>query len=1153
MLFFAFLSAVGCMEEPQLLFNEDDNALKDGYLTIEFAQKSFEEVSVTTRSTVPTAAEDAVVNMYVLMFNNEGNRIYGHHFTVGNRQTTKESLELMAEDGWWVDNQDSGDGGLTVGRIRMKAPENITDGRLYLFANIDPVILNLSVERLNLIRTEKELQKMSLNFNQETTSRTGNLLMIGSARIDVGAGSNTISYTPDVYYNPSGTGGTSKICLERIDSKIEVNVAVVPGAVTEKKDKDGNVVSTQEIESFTPTSWKVVNLPRDTWFLARESLDASLRESLDATKEGGFFTSSDHLFETKVQQLTTDPDYRSEQADEKPRTVHGFSFYMLESYPKMSDTEDKESGETLEPVTSFNQRDLRFKNGTTGEYAEKADGNIWAYAPKNAAYLVVKGEVKMKVNEVAAAAGTSQTLNAMVVYYIHLGHFVSSKAGGSTTEALNNFDIVCNTHYKYNINIKGVDAIEVEVTRDNAEAWAPDHEKQSGATGEVFIAQETIYTFDSHYGQRVFRFNFDAILTTLGVKVENGNVSKEDAVEDIADDLTWYISSSFGREGTPDKTSGNTEIPNGLDYKWVYFLRNDKYQDPEQDDKMIYSHDNQWYPGDQYRGRLINDDVPNNPTARGKSLMDVSQLCVYLREQIVKRVFNEDNDFDADNNIYFTAFVDEYYYDADPLSQEPRDNLWREFVNKPMRMMHILCSAMVSKDGESSATGSVVTIRQRSIQTVYNTSVAEDAWGGETVDEVRGKDGGRASVGFFSEKDAGLVGDMDPVGNTSKNNGMYNTVRLWKFVDDKGTDDSADDTFKDDVQWNTYLNYNRRNDYDGTEDNKGDVIINFMNEGYRTLRYSCLMRNRDNNGNGLIDESEIKWYLASTEQLVTLFIGDLGLEGASKLYNIENPTSSNYTSHVISSTAHSGTSCETQRIWAEEGCSISKYYTGWPGTTTTDNISIRCVRNLKARPDGESAALDEQSYPRPPIEVRRLTRGTGEDTEVYYRFDMRKLNDASKRIKVSDELVPLDENSEMSRLYDGFETGIETAEKIGNGGTFNTTINDFLMKGYTYCPDGYRMPNIREAAVMQNYVDKDVNDDGIEDGTDAEMVAFWGNPLANSSANDKLYAVASYYSFGPKGENWDSNGQFTWTYGQRFMSLTNGENRYVRCVRDVDP
>ncbi len=51
-----------------------------------------------------------------------------------------------------------------------------------------------------------------------------------------------------------------------------------------------------------------------------------------------------------------------------------------------------------------------------------------------------------------------------------------------------------------------------------------------------------------------------------------------------------------------------------------------------------------------------------------------------------------------------------------------------------------------------------------------------------------------------------------------------------------------------------------------------------------TLRYSCLTRNRDENGNGIIDAKEIKWYVASINQLASLYIGDQGLHSDAVLY-----------------------------------------------------------------------------------------------------------------------------------------------------------------------------------------------------------------------------------------------------------------------------
>ena len=132
--------------------------------------------------------------------------------------------------------------------------------------------------------------------------------------------------------------------------------------------------------------------------------------------------------------------------------------------------------------------------------------------------------------------------------------------------------------------------------------------------------------------------------------------------------------------------------------------------------------------------------------------MDVIEFCSYIREQKTLFDNNRPNDFRLEEDpelkrqypdrpdiynryrIYATIFVDEYYYDRDPISGEVRSTLWKEFINQPNRTMHILCDTDFSADGDSSTTGSVVTIRQHSIQSIFDTTNEElsTAWGGET-------------------------------------------------------------------------------------------------------------------------------------------------------------------------------------------------------------------------------------------------------------------------------------------------------------------------------------------------------------------------------------------------------------------------------------
>ena len=55
--------------------------------------------------------------------------------------------------------------------------------------------------------------------------------------------------------------------------------------------------------------------------------------------------------------------------------------------------------------------------------------------------------------------------------------------------------------------------------------------------------------------------------------------------------------------------------------------------------------------------------------------------------------------------------------------------------------------------------------------------------------------------------------------------------------------------------------------------NTGELVGRFTNGLYDTGAFACLQRNRDNNGNGMIDEDEIKWYLPSYNQMLNTYIG----------------------------------------------------------------------------------------------------------------------------------------------------------------------------------------------------------------------------------------------------------------------------------------
>ena len=1072
----------GCIKET--LFPPSVSG-EEVLVNLEFGGSCLEEVKVGTKATLDVIPESRVSNMFVFVFVGE-KRYYAHYFDKDCLRASKELVRNASVNCWYVDQMSSATDVATNGVLRIKCP-SVTGAQIYIMANIDADMVNVSPEKLNTVTTLSQLKALTAVLNQEITSRNGLFPMAGvSGLVDISSAG---------IFPTGSTSGTVKVILERFDAKVKVNFRVATNF--ELSQDEGGVTTKQRLKEFRPESWCVRNLPKGCYIIPQSS---------DA--EEGYFDTTPVIFETSGTELfkVGGTDYES--------PVNGFSFYMLENRETAKQT-----------VSSFSAREQ--KNKDANGLFDSSKG-IWTNAPENGTYLEVKGEVVMEV-DVSNEAKTQQ-LAADVTYYIHLGDVASS---------VNDYSIKRNTIYTYTVTIKGVRSIEVEVTTSDPAAPGGVQETEPGAEGMVYIAKESIFTFDAHYGQRVFAF---------------------DAAYIDPETVTWYVKTPFGKEGTPDKV-GDTEVPSGMDYKWVHFLVNDLNTSPDYRytyggststgilSTPAYSHKNMKYPGDGYA-----------------KLMDIVQFTKYIKEQkrnydahkenAFRREFDQEwfdwyNDkhpgaevTDLPSNpdgpwfrdrIYVTVFVDEYYYDVNPITGDADPLLWKRFVNQPNRLMHILCDNQKSLDKASSATGSVITLRQRSIQTPYN--IEQDdlltGWGCETEDENADSYLWYFEPGETMDKDnGGPKGSYSAMGNTAVHNGLYNTARIWG-VTEGGT--------WHDVEWDTYLDYNRENDYVG----RNGYNIVFLEKDNAVLRYSAMMRNRDNNGNGVIDPEEIRWYTASLGQLQFLYFGELGLNEAAILYpeKYSNATGTysaphpyagadTYTGadkwrcHIISSTANSG-DANPRILWAEEGLSVSNYRQdiGWDMKAP---YSVKCVRNLGF--DSQTSTKDYFLVSDPDAEANRPQNminvsESGSGVSKVYKFDMTNINDASKRFYTSVELEPYDEKSEMSRIYQGFETG----ELVTGAVSDYQDLKSKLEAGTQICPDGYRVPNVRELGVMYILCD----DTTWWDGKDS--------------------MTSTYYSLGLLGNKKDQTGKYSWgaRYGSVFtLSPVVGT---IRCVRDWNP
>ena len=982
-------------------------------VVLDFGATQYEQVQVKTRTTYDIFYESMVRNVYVFVFANNS-KIYGHYFNEANLDDTG------SKEYWTVNNITSDNtGNQTSGTLHMSVPSVSGEAEIVLIANIDLDFMNVSQERLGLVRTKQDLNELVVSLNQEIPDRNAGYFMMTGSKSNVSISQDGVISVPD-----------GRIMLRRLDAKVEVNVRINP--YEESKN--------QKVEEFTPESWQIINLPKSSHIVPNDI-------ALDLV-EDSYFNIGPKNFETTENEIVN--------GNATGGVLHGFSFYTLEN---------KRSGDAKKSVNGiFHERERRIKN-SDGTY--NTENGLWEYAPELATYMIIKGELKMLVNP---GLTTEQHLIADVTYYIHLGDFAKDK---------DNYDVVRNTNYKYTINIKGVDNIEVEVdtSNDNVEGIT---ENQPGAMGHLYEAEEDIYTFDAHFGQRVYTIRANEVDT---------------------ENMTWYVRTPFGREGIPMKDENGQEIYNDLDYKWVEFMVNDK-----ESGGKLYSNKNMHYPADKSR------------------LMSVIEMLNMVKTEVFAWRAGEENIFDENNEIKFTIFVDEFYYDENPMNPNDHDILWKKFVNQPNRLMHILCKNNRSEDDDSSVTGSILTIRQQSIQTPYNIALERtdlnEAWGCETQDETKNE------AWFYhpDERYNNFSNTFKPSytpDNTSNSDGLYNTACLINLVNGTG----ANKSINTNLRWDTYIDYNDK-----------DLKLKAQ---YKSGLYSILLRNRDLDGDGIIDPEELRWYIASLDQLCGLFIGDQGLSTEAQLYPIESSREPNspvvggafdgvypWRLHVVSSTAWSQTAGNVPIIvWAEEGASTGEYqqHYGKQGYSP-----VRCVRNL-GMPDATAANIRTAGENYPEDLLVNVERPTGTiNKNSVYRFDMRNMNQESRRsYYTTHELVPEDEYSSQARVYDGFETGV-----LEEHDTYINLKAD-LENGISASPEGYRVPNIREGVIMYLYCGNDN--------------AWW---------DYKGMIVGSYYSFGYYGNRYDQTyGEdfYSWTIYNNRVTISNDGVKYIRYVKDIQP
>lgn len=329
---------------------------------------------------------------------------------------------------------------------------------------------------------------------------------------------------------------------------------------------------------------------------------------------------------------------------------------------------------------------------------------------------------------------------------------------------------------------------------------------------------------------------------------------------------------------------------------------------------------------------------------------------------------------------------------------------WGQYTNRDPRTLYIANTVKESPDKRSIYANVAYTLTQQSIKTFYNANHDDTiiAYGLET---------------YRDDNKTGLT---------------VNT-------ESKGTD-----------RWN------------GLSNMKKDIPTTWTTIKYNEFRQACMSRNRDLNGNGQIDDDEIRWYCPAIDQYGGMWIGENALDKDARLFtnstkDLSEPSENNgYLNRQGAEHYYSNTK-QLPIFWAEEGMA----------TGTTDQLTdaggdkalkyIRCIRNLQSKGNGTGTTTADKYY-----EVN----GNTVDLD---RINPKALNTSAPQ---TSDLAPHAERGV------GNEQALNNAKKkfiIASYDTNGTTTQEAAATAfYTICKNygengittGWRAPNQRELCLI---------------------------------------------------------------------------------------
>lgn len=781
--------------------------------------------------------------------------------------------------------------------------------------------------------------------------------------------------------------------------------------------------------TFTPTSFRVYNIP------TKSHLTNGIPEGTNLLTTG-VADSDEEYVNTAFENIGTAQGGN-----------YSFNFYMPENVQAPGASSD------------YNSREEWNGNENSGASAENKK---WTNAPQNSTFVVISGTFE---------GDATNPVTANVEYTIHLGNFGKS---GDTSRDYGDFSVMRNYSYTYSVSVLDVNNIIVEAERTGGDY-------QNGAEGSVYDQSSTEYSYnlDAHYEQVYLEYNLSDIANSLGQGLSGQPLDDAIAnqliliIQSEAMDYTHEYSdeapyTTRNKRGTlspykiyadavrsgKDPAAAKAAVLNGagtgvkptkgFDYKWIEFLPQTGTGISE------YPGISSWAMEDlsgMENGNFYAGATGNN------SMLDVYDMIVEMGKAI-KQIYGRETPSSSsiqitqNGNDYvarFTAFVNENYYLRHPLTGAEVDT-WSVMTNKIPREMIIAMSTQTSTDGNSSYSKIHSYISQLAMQTFYNDRVSSlNAFGIETYNET--------PLRFVFGTPKSTDGLLDT-------NGRENQKILIGYLQSGR------------INWSSYIHYQNNGWTASVGTNRSSHKLSTAAYSVQAAYSACMSRNRDLNGNGWIDEDEIRWFLPSLNEYIRMGIGANGISSAAQLYMGDKTTMTkgNYpSSYITDGSLYYTSSADSRRVyWAVEkgsyGAINGSYTSGTP-------LPVRCIRNLPAKGTG--------------TDVSKINGVTSDATYKYYENNSPKLLVFKDRLipslyrqRVSGSLNVHNEDDDANSFYDGiFVASDFLYTNSWYGKEYRTfTLGDIIGASglmdnpcYTYREGGYtnwRVPNLVELSAM---------------------------------------------------------------------------------------